>query len=39
MYMEYETFERSMTAAADVFLTWDENMKEFTNVAREGMSC
>lgn len=36
MYMEYETFERSMNAAADVFLTWDENMKEFTNVAREG---
>jgi dynein heavy chain 1 len=34
--MEYETFERSMNAAADVFLTWDENMKEFTNVAREG---
>jgi len=36
MYMNYKSFERTMTAAMDVFATWDENIKEFTNVAREG---
>jgi dynein heavy chain 1 len=36
MYMDYASFESTMTAAMEVFATWDENIKEFTNVAREG---
>lgn len=36
MYMDYAKFEDIMALAADVFATWDENMKDFTNVAREG---
>lgn len=36
MYMDYTKFEEVMVATADVFATWDENMKDFTNVAREG---
>ncbi|WWC91126.1 uncharacterized protein L201_006067 [Kwoniella dendrophila CBS 6074] len=35
MYMDYAKFEEVMAMAADVFATWDENMKDFTNVARE----
>ena len=38
MYMDYASFERTMTAAMDVFATWDDNIKEFTNVARDGAS-
>lgn len=37
MYMDYASFERTMSTAIDVFATWDENIKEFTNVAREVM--
>jgi dynein heavy chain 1 len=35
MYLEYDQFERAMSAAATIFQTWDESVKEFTNVARE----
>ncbi|WVQ93134.1 hypothetical protein IAU59_000198 [Kwoniella sp. CBS 9459] len=35
MYMDYAKFEEVMALAAEVFATWDENMKDFTNVARE----
>ncbi|OWZ39026.1 dynein heavy chain 1, cytosolic [Cryptococcus neoformans Tu259-1] len=35
MYMDYTKFEEVMATAAEVFGTWDENMKDFTNVARE----
>lgn len=38
MYMDYAKFEQVMTMAAEVFGTWDESMKDFTNVAREGKS-
>ncbi|KAG9242560.1 cytoplasmic dynein-like protein 1 heavy chain 1 [Calycina marina] len=33
--MEYGEFEKQMDDAEDVWNTWDENVKEFTNVARE----
>lgn len=36
--MDYTKFEDAMGLAAEVFATWDENMKDFTNVAREGSS-
>jgi len=36
MYMDYAKFESVMAQVAEVFGTWDENMKDFTNVAREG---
>lgn len=36
MYMDYAKFEGVMAQAQEVFATWDENMKDFTNVAREG---
>ncbi|KAI8974487.1 dynein heavy chain [Pilobolus umbonatus] len=35
MYMEYEDFERTTAGAESVFNTWDELIKEFTNVARD----
>lgn len=35
MYMEYDDFEKIMSGAEDVFKTWDENIKEFTNIARD----
>ena len=35
MHYEYSEFERLMNAADDVFRTWDDQLKEFTNVARE----
>lgn len=36
MYMDYAKFDDLMATTANVFMTWDENMKDFTNVAREG---
>lgn len=39
MYMDYEKFEDAMSMTAEVFATWEENMKDFTNVAREGQYC
>jgi dynein heavy chain 1 len=35
MYMDYGKFEEVMSVASSVFTVWDENMKDFTNVARE----
>ncbi|WWC63949.1 uncharacterized protein I303_106555 [Kwoniella dejecticola CBS 10117] len=35
MYMDYGKLEDVMAMATEVFATWDENMKDFTNVARE----
>lgn len=35
MYMEYQTFERMMDVCKRVFDTWDEQMKEFTILARD----
>ncbi|CAG8466762.1 5969_t:CDS:10, partial [Racocetra fulgida] len=37
MYMEYDEFEKVMAGAENVFKTWDEMIKEFTNVARDVM--
>lgn len=34
-YQPYPIFERLLTRAFDIFRTWDELTKEFTNVARE----
>ena len=36
MHMDYERFDVAMGLTAEVFTTWEENMKDFTNVAREG---
>ncbi len=36
MYMEHAMFERTMRVVMEVFGVWEENIKEFTNVAREG---
>lgn len=35
LYTPYETFERLLSQAMNTFRTWDDHMKEFTNVARE----
>ncbi|KAH9920337.1 cytoplasmic dynein heavy chain 1 [Fomitopsis serialis] len=35
LYMPYETFERLLSQTMEIFRTWDDNIKEFTNVARE----
>ncbi|CAL1696879.1 unnamed protein product [Somion occarium] len=35
LYTPYETFERLMGQTMGIFRTWDEHIKEFTNVARE----
>jgi len=35
MYMEYDDFERTTQGAVEVFHTWEEMIKEFTNVARD----
>jgi dynein heavy chain 1, cytosolic len=35
MYFDYEDFERIMVNAEDVFRTWDDCIKEFTNIARD----
>ncbi|KAL1716082.1 dynein heavy chain [Schizophyllum commune] len=34
-YTPYETFDRLLGQTMDIFRTWDEHIKEFTNVARE----
>ncbi|KAI0727592.1 dynein heavy chain, N-terminal region 1-domain-containing protein [Fomitopsis betulina] len=35
LYTPYETFERLLAQTVEIFRTWDDNIKEFTNVARE----
>ncbi|EGX53504.1 hypothetical protein AOL_s00006g370 [Orbilia oligospora ATCC 24927] len=35
MHMEYKDFDALMNVADSIFNTWDENVKEFTNTARE----
>lgn len=35
MHLEYKDFESLMNVAEGVFKTWDENVKEFTSVARD----
>ncbi|KZT56001.1 hypothetical protein CALCODRAFT_333270 [Calocera cornea HHB12733] len=35
MYLPYDTFAHIMTQTGEVFKMWDEQVKEFTNVARE----
>ncbi|KAI0318175.1 cytoplasmic dynein heavy chain 1 [Amylostereum chailletii] len=35
LYTPYETFERLLAQTTAIFRTWDDLMKEFTNVARE----
>ena len=35
MYMDFAKFEEVVHSVRAVFATWDENMKDFTNVARE----
>jgi len=37
MRMKYGKFEEAMSMTAEVFAIWEENMKDFTNVAREGV--
>ena len=34
-YTPYETFDRLLAQTMNVFRIWDENLKEFTNVARD----
>ncbi|THV06252.1 cytoplasmic dynein heavy chain 1 [Dendrothele bispora CBS 962.96] len=34
-YTPYETFERLLSQTINIFRTWDDQIKEFTNVARE----
>jgi len=36
-YTPYDTFERILTQTTNTFRTWDDQIKEFTNVAREVM--
>jgi dynein heavy chain 1 len=35
MFLDYPSFERALFLAAAVFNTWDDSVKEFTNVARD----
>ncbi|KAG0049018.1 hypothetical protein BGZ83_006135 [Gryganskiella cystojenkinii] len=35
MYMDYEDFEKATKGAVEVFQTWDDMIKAFTDVARE----
>lgn len=35
MYMDYPEFQAVMDVAESIWRTWEENVKEFTNVARE----
>ena len=35
MYASFPTFEASLSQVASIFATWDDLLKEFTNVARE----
>ena len=37
MYMDYTKFSQVTNQVAEVFSAWDESMKDFTNVAREGV--
>ncbi|KAH8593491.1 cytoplasmic dynein-like protein 1 heavy chain 1 [Bisporella sp. PMI_857] len=37
MHLDYREFKNLMATADEVWRTWDENVKEFTNVAREVM--
>jgi hypothetical protein len=34
-YTPYETFDRLLNQTMNIFRTWDDLIKEFTNVARE----
>ncbi|KAH8120488.1 cytoplasmic dynein heavy chain 1 [Phellopilus nigrolimitatus] len=34
-YQPYETFERLLAQTTSIFRTWDDEIKDFTNVARE----
>ncbi len=34
-YTPYDTFERLLSQTQNIFRTWDDQIKEFTNVARE----
>jgi len=34
-YTPYETFDRLLSQTQNIFRTWDDHIKEFTNVARE----
>jgi hypothetical protein len=34
-YTPYETFDRLLNQTVNIFRSWDESIKEFTNVARE----
>ncbi|KAH9487400.1 Dynein heavy chain, cytoplasmic [Psilocybe cubensis] len=34
-YTPYDTFERLLSQTMNIFRTWDDQIKEFTNVARE----
>ncbi|KAF8959823.1 cytoplasmic dynein heavy chain 1 [Flammula alnicola] len=34
-YTPYDTFERLLAQTTNIFRTWDDQIKEFTNVARE----
>jgi hypothetical protein len=36
-YTPYETFERLLSQTLNIFRTWDDQIKEFTNVARDVM--
>ncbi|KAJ3021261.1 hypothetical protein HKX48_008890 [Thoreauomyces humboldtii] len=35
MFMEYPEFEKATAGCEEVFRTWDDQVKEFTNVARD----
>ncbi|KAI8983292.1 dynein heavy chain [Trametes punicea] len=35
LYTPYDTFERLLSQTMAIFRTWDDHMKEFTNIARE----
>jgi dynein heavy chain 1 len=35
MFMSWDGFERVMAGLGDVFAAWDDNMKEFTGIARD----
>lgn len=35
MYLSYPAFESAMSQSSLIFSTWDDSIKEFTNVARE----
>ena len=37
MHLDFREFQNTISAVTDVWQTWDENRREFTNVAREVM--